>query len=66
MGAEAASRKYFATTAGRLTPEQAAFLAAVLPSPHRWNSTVPDDKLRWRQERIRRDMMNMSLVEFPP
>ena len=63
MGAEAAARKYFATTAGRLTLEQAAFLAAILPSPHRWTPTATDDNLRWRQERIRRDMMNMPLVK---
>ena len=36
FGAEAAARHHFGTTAGRLSAPQAAYLAAVLPSPRRY------------------------------
>jgi monofunctional biosynthetic peptidoglycan transglycosylase len=32
-GAEAAARKYFNTSAASLSPEQAAFLSAMIPNP---------------------------------
>jgi len=35
FGAEAAAQRYFATTAARLSPEQAARLAAMAPNPRR-------------------------------
>lgn len=37
FGAEAAARRHFRTSAARLTPEQAARLAAILPAPRRWS-----------------------------
>ncbi|MGH7695423.1 MAG: monofunctional biosynthetic peptidoglycan transglycosylase [Gemmatimonadaceae bacterium] len=37
FGAEAASRKYFRKPAARLTRDEAARLAAVLPAPRRWS-----------------------------
>ena len=37
FGAEAASRRYFRKPAARLTREEAARLAAVLPAPRRWS-----------------------------
>jgi monofunctional biosynthetic peptidoglycan transglycosylase len=36
FGAEAAARHHFGTSAAALSPEQAAWLAAVLPSPRRY------------------------------
>src|SRR5687767_1012830 len=36
FGAEAAARHHFGVPAGALTPEQAAWLAAILPSPRRY------------------------------
>ncbi|MCX7960397.1 MAG: monofunctional biosynthetic peptidoglycan transglycosylase [Burkholderiales bacterium] len=36
FGAEAAARHHFATSAAALTPEQAAYLAAILPAPRRY------------------------------
>jgi monofunctional biosynthetic peptidoglycan transglycosylase len=36
FGAEAAARYHFGTTAAALGPEQSAYLAAVLPSPRRY------------------------------
>lgn len=37
FGAEAASRTYYRKPAARLTPEEAARLAAILPSPRKWS-----------------------------
>ncbi|MFO8089137.1 MAG: monofunctional biosynthetic peptidoglycan transglycosylase [Desulfatiglandaceae bacterium] len=62
-GAERASRYYFNTSAERLTSEQAALLAAVLPSPHRWSPISPDEFLIERQRRILRQMYTMPLVQ---
>jgi monofunctional biosynthetic peptidoglycan transglycosylase len=36
FGAEAAARHHFGTSAAALGPEQSAYLAAVLPSPRRY------------------------------
>jgi len=41
FGAEAASEAYFHTSAERLTPNQAARLAAILPDPSKWNAAAP-------------------------
>jgi monofunctional biosynthetic peptidoglycan transglycosylase len=41
FGAEAAARAYFHTSAARLTRNQAARLAAILPDPSKWNAAVP-------------------------
>lgn len=62
-GAEMASRYYFNTSAGRLTAEQAALLAAVLPSPYRWSPVSPDEFLVERQRHILRQMYTMPLVQ---
>jgi NADP-dependent 3-hydroxy acid dehydrogenase YdfG len=40
-GAEAASRRYFRKSAARLSPREAALLAAILPSPRRRNPAHP-------------------------
>ena len=39
FGAESASRAYFGKSAKTLTREEAARLAAILPSPRRWSPT---------------------------
>jgi monofunctional glycosyltransferase len=41
FGAEAAARAYFDIDASRLTRNQAARLAAVLPDPDKWNAAKP-------------------------
>ena len=41
FGAEAAAQAYFHTSAARLTRNEAARLAAVLPDPDKWNAAVP-------------------------
>jgi monofunctional glycosyltransferase len=62
-GAERASRHYFNTSADQLTSEQAALLAAVLPSPYRWSPVLPDEFLLRRQRRILNQMYRMPLVQ---
>ena len=59
MGAEAASRKYFNISAIQINPSQAACLAAILPSPHKWSPTNPSDYVKERQKRIMEDMKKM-------
>ena len=51
-GVEAASRYYFGKPAARLSREEAALLAAVLPSPKRMRVNQPSAYMRQRQEFI--------------
>ncbi|WP_395650869.1 monofunctional biosynthetic peptidoglycan transglycosylase [Brevundimonas sp.] len=51
-GAEAASRHWFGRSARDLTPQQAARLAAILPSPRRYDATTPGPYVRRRAARI--------------
>jgi len=48
-GAEAAARTYFGKPARRLTPSEAALLAAVLPNPRRFHANAPSEYVRGRQ-----------------
>lgn len=59
IGAEAASRYYFHRSCVSLSPSQAALLAAVLPSPHKWSPRRPNPRVLRRQKRIIRDMGQM-------
>ena len=59
IGAEAASRKYFNISASQINPSQAARMAAILPSPHRWSPTDPSDYVKKRQNIILKDMKKM-------
>jgi monofunctional biosynthetic peptidoglycan transglycosylase len=49
FGVEAAAQRYFGVAARELTPAQAALLAAVLPSPRRFDAARPSDYVRERQ-----------------
>lgn len=51
-GAEAASRHWFNTSARDLTPREAARLAAILPSPRRYDAATPGPYVRRRAARI--------------
>lgn len=55
-GAEAASRHWFDKSASDLTPREAARLAAVLPSPRRYNAASPGPYVRRRTGRIQAAM----------
>ncbi len=62
VGAEMASKSYFRTNASHLTAEQAALLAAILPSPHHWSPERPTEYVKERQRRILDDMRKMPLL----
>ncbi|MFC1892115.1 monofunctional biosynthetic peptidoglycan transglycosylase [Thermodesulfobacteriota bacterium] len=61
MGAEAASQKYFQVSALDVNQNQAALMAAILPSPHRWSPVKPNKQVVERKKRILRDMRKMHL-----
>ena len=61
-GVEAASRKYFHLPCLSLSPSQAAALAAILPSPHRWSPIKPNARVLERKRRILIDMKKMPLL----
>jgi monofunctional biosynthetic peptidoglycan transglycosylase len=62
-GVEAASQYFFRKDAARLTREQAALLAAVLPSPTRYRVVNPGPYVRKRQSWI---LAQMRYVQGPP
>lgn len=51
-GAEAASRHWFNKSARNLTPREAARLAAILPSPRRYDASAPGAYVRRRAARV--------------
>lgn len=62
-GAEAASRTYFGKPASGLTPEEAAALAAVLPSPRRYD---PVGGTRFMERQKRRIIARMRADGYLP
>jgi monofunctional glycosyltransferase len=56
FGVEAASQRYFKKSASRLSSEEAAVLAAVLPNPHRLRAGRPSAFVEERREWILRQM----------
>jgi monofunctional glycosyltransferase len=63
-GVEAASQRFFHKSSARLTPEDAALLAAVLPNPHRLRANAPSNYVRERQQWILRQMRQLGGVSF--
>jgi monofunctional biosynthetic peptidoglycan transglycosylase len=59
-GAQAASRNFFRKDAARLTPAEAARLAAVLPSPKRYDAARPGPYVQRRAEAIQRQMRQIG------
>lgn len=55
-GAEAASQRYFKTSAANLSAQQAALLAAALPNPMIYTAGKPGPRLRRRAQRVRARM----------
>ncbi|MEO7963622.1 MAG: monofunctional biosynthetic peptidoglycan transglycosylase, partial [Gemmatimonadaceae bacterium] len=55
FGAEVAAQTYFHTSAKRLTRDQAARMAAVLPAPRRWLPTgaIAGHRTSWVLDRMR-------------
>ena len=62
-GAEAVAHEHFNTTAGRLSRQQCALIAASLPNPLRMNSSQPTKYMLKRQTWILRQMRNLG--RFP-
>jgi monofunctional biosynthetic peptidoglycan transglycosylase len=60
FGVEAASRRYFGKPAAKLTAQEAALLAAVLPAPKRLLVSKPSGFVRARQGWIGRQMARMG------
>lgn len=61
-GIEAASQHYFKKPAEKLTRNEAALIAAVLPNPRRWNPARPTPYIQGRQVWILRQMNNLPPV----
>lgn len=59
-GAQAAARRFFGVDARRLTTAQCARLAAVLPSPRRYNAGRPGPYVQRRAEAIQRQMARLG------
>ena len=62
FGAQAAARYHFGTSAGKLTPEQAAYLAAILPSPRKY---VAGRQTPYIQSRIETIRARMPAAQIP-
>jgi monofunctional biosynthetic peptidoglycan transglycosylase len=56
FGAEAAARGRFGKSAQDLTKDEAALLAAVLPSPEKWRAVSPGPYVRGRAAMLRKRM----------
>jgi len=64
-GAEAAARHWFGKSAADLTPGEAARIAAILPSPRRYDAATPGPYVRRRASRIQasaRTVRNQGLA----
>lgn len=60
FGAQAAARYHFGVEASQLSRQQAAQLAAVLPSPLKWNAGKPSTYVASRAGLIRRQMSQLG------
>jgi monofunctional biosynthetic peptidoglycan transglycosylase len=59
-GVEAAAQRFFGKPARRLAPDEAALLAAVLPSPRRRRVDAPSPAVRDRAARIEAEMARLG------
>jgi monofunctional biosynthetic peptidoglycan transglycosylase len=59
-GVEAAAGRFYHEPATRLTADQAALLAAVLPNPVHWHVERPSRFVRWKQRWILGQMRNLG------
>ncbi len=60
FGVQAAAERFFHEPAARLTPAQAALLAAVLPDPVHWHVANPSPFVRWRQGWLLHQMADLG------
>ena len=68
FGVETASQNFFGRSAAKITRQQAALLAAVLPSPTRFRADAPSGYVLKRQQWILRQMRQLGGVGYlkPP
>ena len=59
-GVKAAARKFFGKSPSKLTREEAARLAAVLPNPHRLKAGAPSAYVKRRTAAIEKQMQNLG------
>jgi monofunctional biosynthetic peptidoglycan transglycosylase len=62
FGAEAAARHHYGTTAAGLSPEQAARLASIVPSPRRYG---PGSNTAYLQRRTQTILARMNGAQIP-
>jgi monofunctional biosynthetic peptidoglycan transglycosylase len=65
-GVEAAAQAFFGKTAAQLGPAEAARLAAVLPSPRRWDAAAPGPYVEERADWILGQMGHRRAKPTPP
>jgi monofunctional biosynthetic peptidoglycan transglycosylase len=63
-GAEAAARKYFKRSANKLSRNQCALIAAILPNPLKYSATKPSAYIKKRQQWILRNMDYIGELKF--
>lgn len=63
-GVESASQIYFKTPASKLTKNQAAMLAAILPGPRKWNPNKPSAYLNKKKDWILGQINHISIEEI--
>jgi monofunctional glycosyltransferase len=61
-GIEAASQTFFKKSAEKLSRNEAALIAAVLPNPRRWSPARPTPYIQGRQTWILRQMNNLAPI----
>lgn len=65
-GAEAAAQKYFNKPASKLSRQEAALIAAILPNPIHWRADRPTAYIKKRQAWILRNMNNLGELKLEP
>jgi monofunctional glycosyltransferase len=63
-GAEAASQYYFKKPASKLSKEESALIAAILPNPIRWSAARPSPYITRKKNWILRHMNDIDLKDF--
>jgi len=64
FGVEAAAQRFFGRPAATVTREQAALLAAVLPSPRRYHAARPSEYLLEQRNRVLQQMTQLGGIAY--
>jgi len=63
-GAEASAQHYYNVSAQKLSKDQAALMAAILPNPLKWSPVRPSMYLLKRRNWIRQNMARLGKIDF--